>query len=160
MKKLPQRKIIRWQGYDYSGAGMYFITICTHLNTLGKYVVQKWLETPAIRTDINITLDEFVVMTNHFHGILVFGQNRFNIPAGGHIAGGGNKFGPQSKNLAAVIRGFKGSVTSYARDHQIPFGWQSRYHDHVIRNHVEYERIAQYIINNPLNWHDDVFHTP
>jgi REP element-mobilizing transposase RayT len=68
---------------------------------------------------------------------------------------GKNKFAPQSKNLGSVIRGFKSAVTSYANDHNIAFGWQPRYYDHIIRNYNEYQRIAHYIRNNPANWKND-----
>jgi len=69
-----------------------------------------------------------------------------------------NKFGPQSQNLASIIRGFKTGVTKYARINNIEFAWQPRFHDHIIRNDAEYQRIKYYIIKNPKNWHDDSLH--
>lgn len=75
---------VRLKDYDYSQAGAYFITICTHnkecifgnvinggmmLNDYGKVVEREWLRTTQIRTDIE--LDEFVIMPNHMHGIFV-----------------------------------------------------------------------------------------
>lgn len=68
---------------------------------------------------------------------------------------GKNKFAPQSKNLGSVMRGFKSTVTSYAKDHHIVFGWQPRFYDHIIRNYDEYQIIANYIRNNPYNWGND-----
>jgi putative transposase len=68
-----------------------------------------------------------------------------------------NHFGPQSKNLASIIRGFKSAVTTYARKNNIPFDWQERYHDHIIRNESEYNRIAHYIQNNIAQWGNDKF---
>jgi putative transposase len=70
-----------------------------------------------------------------------------------------NQFGPQAKNLASVIRGFKSAVTTYARKNNIPFEWQTRYHDHIISTNKEYLRIADYIIDNPENWNEDKFYT-
>ena len=70
-----------------------------------------------------------------------------------------NKFGPQSQNLASIIRGYKIGVTKFARQNNIPFEWQECYHDHVIRNEQEHERIHQYILTNPQRWQDDKFHT-
>ena len=70
-----------------------------------------------------------------------------------------NKFGPQSQNLASIIRGFKTGVTKYARNNNINFAWQSRFHDHIIRNDAEYQRIKNYIIRNPTKWHDDLLNT-
>ena len=68
-----------------------------------------------------------------------------------------NQFGPQSKNLASVIRGFKTGVTKNARVINPDFAWQSRYHDRIIRSNAEYQRISKYIRNNPANWRDDKF---
>ncbi|MEQ9440067.1 MAG: transposase, partial [Cyclobacteriaceae bacterium] len=69
-----------------------------------------------------------------------------------------NTFGPQSKNLASIIRGFKSAVTTRARKMGNPhFAWQSRYHDHIIRHGVSFRRISQYIRNNPLQWKEDRF---
>ncbi|MER2598361.1 MAG: hypothetical protein ABTQ73_02450 [Caldilineales bacterium] len=70
----------------------------------------------------------------------------------------GNRFGPQSQNLASIIRGFKIGVTKFARQHQIPFAWQDRYHDHIIRDTGGYDRIRTYIVENPLKWSRDRFH--
>ena len=68
------------------------------------------------------------------------------------------QFGPQSGNLPSVIRGIKSAVTKYAIEHDIPFAWQSRYHDHIIRNQMEMNRIADYIQNNPMKWELDRFY--
>lgn len=62
-----------------------------------------------------------------------------------------NQFGPQRKNLASIIRGFKTGVTTNARKINLNFEWQSRFHDHIIRDNGSYERIRNYIINNPFN---------
>lgn len=70
----------------------------------------------------------------------------------------GNIFGPQSQNLASIIRGYKIGVTKFARNNNIPFSWQSRFHDHIIRNNESFQRISNYIINNPVNWRDDKFY--
>lgn len=70
---------------------------------------------------------------------------------------GVSTFGPQSKNLASIMRGFKSSVTVFARKNNIDFQWQSLYHDHIIRNEKSFINISNYIINNPLNWKEDNF---
>jgi REP element-mobilizing transposase RayT len=65
-----------------------------------------------------------------------------------------NKFGPQSKNLSSIIRGFKIGVTKYANNHDIYFAWQPRFHDHIIRDEKSLNRIRKYIRDNPRNaWH-------
>ena len=69
-----------------------------------------------------------------------------------------NKFGPQSKNLASIIRGFKSAVTVGACKINPGFEWQSRFYDHIIRNDDALQRITKYIFNNPGNWKDDSFY--
>jgi hypothetical protein len=68
-----------------------------------------------------------------------------------------NHFGPQSKNLAAVLRGFKSTVTMRARDVDKSFSWQTRFHDHVIRDDSEFRAIAHYIEMNVVNWDKDKY---
>ena len=69
-------------------------------------------------------------------------------------------FGPQSRNLASVIRGFKIGVKKYANARGLPFAWQSRFHDHIIRNADEMNRIVSYIENNVASWETDKFCNP
>lgn len=66
-----------------------------------------------------------------------------------------NKFASQSKNLASIIRGFKSSVTIFARDNKIDFDWQPRFYEHIIRDIEDYQRISKYIIANPAKWNED-----
>lgn len=100
-RKLFQNKYrttsTRWQRWNYANIGAYFITICTKnrvhyfgeinesheenpmiLSQIGEIVETEWLKTPQIRPDMNLHLDEYVVMPNHFHAILVIGENQFN----------------------------------------------------------------------------------
>lgn len=188
----------RLQSWDYANNAAYFITICTkyrehyfgeiaddemHLNEIGKFTEQEWIKTPELRPDMNLELGEFVVMPNHFHGIIIIGENqynkRFDTPtvstrrdamhgvSTNNINDIKNKFGPQSKNLGSIIRGFKSSVTTQAKKlnkdamHCVftDFAWQPRFHDHIIRNAESFERIQNYIANNPKNWKDDKFYS-
>jgi REP-associated tyrosine transposase len=136
------------------------------LSVIGKMAEKEWIKTPEIRPDMNLELGEFVVMPNHFHGIILIGENPYNIdprrdamPRVSDLTTNGtvNIFGPQSKNMASIIRGFKSSVTAYARKEGLEFGWQARFHDHIIRSTDEYRRIATYIINNRAQWRSDKF---
>ena len=187
MKKFNHRnrKSPRHPYWDYGRAAAYFVTICTQdrvhyfgeiengimcLNPLGTMAHQEWYKTLEIRPDMNLELGEFVVMPNHVHGIIIIGENEYNMDA--HRDGGGrdamhfvptttvpiNQFGPQRKNLSSIIRGYKSAVTQFARKNDIEFQWQSRYHDHIIRDAASFGRISNYIINNPLNWDKDKFH--
>ncbi|MEL6972311.1 MAG: transposase [Bacteroidota bacterium] len=186
---------IRMLHWDYGWKGHYFITVNTngripyfgeirdaqmHLTDIGEILEQEWLASPGLRPDMNIQLGEFVIMPNHFHGIISIGRNRYNafddidndnLDVRTHCNASPqqeestqqesstqqamtrqNKFGPQSKNLAAIIRGLKGSVTKQARQINPDFAWQSRFHEHVIRNQKAYDNISEYIRNNPIEW--------
>ncbi|MEM9005947.1 MAG: hypothetical protein AAGE59_20785 [Cyanobacteria bacterium P01_F01_bin.86] len=56
------------------------------------------------------------------------------------------------------MRGYKIGVTQYARDNNIDFAWQSRFHDRIIRDETTYQNITTYIMNNPRNGDKDKFH--
>lgn len=87
-------------------------------------------------------------MPNHMHGLLCIDnpEKRDWQP---------NTFGPQRRNLAAIIRGYKIGVTKFASQAGIDFGWQPRYHDRIVRNADELARIRHYIVQNPANWQRD-----
>jgi len=170
----------RWAAWDYGSNAAYFVTICTAnrahdfgeiadgkmtLAPLGQSAMDCWNEIPAHFPFV--VLDEFVVMPNHVHGIVVIDK-----PDGGpdatvetqYLASlpnqPKNRFSPQSQNLASIVRGYKIGVTKYARQNNTPFAWQARYHDHVIHNSGEHERIRNYIRENPQKWAEDSFYAP
>ncbi len=172
---------IEWTRFDkwnYANEAMYSVTICTkdrkhyfgsikdgvtNLSELGKIVEIEWKKTPDLRPDMNIELAEFVVMPNHFHGIVIINENPFNA-SGKEVNSNSDevnivtsRFAPQSKNLSSIIRGFKSAVTMYARLNKIPFEWQPRFHDRILRGRTEYEIRAHYILDNPANWEKDEF---
>lgn len=146
----------RAKWHNYAG-GIYFVTICTkrmkhffgeiynesmHYSDIGKY---------AENCIINIsehfpiaTVLEYVVMPNHIHLLICIECSACSCAM--------NVFGPQSQNLASIIRGFKVGVTKYARVNDIEFAWQERYHDHIVRDKYEMSRIVNYIRNNIINW--------
>jgi REP element-mobilizing transposase RayT len=176
-----KRKSIRLKGYDYSNPGAYFITICVkekqhmfgevvngkvHLNGPGEIVKREWLKTFAIRK--NLGLDEYVIMPNHFHGIMIIkcrGTVR-RAPTGVHYADTtlqraptAEQFGkPVSCSLPTVVRLFKSAVTKHINEiRSFPKSvvWQRNYYEHVIRNEFELNSIKEYIQNNPMKWHLD-----
>jgi REP element-mobilizing transposase RayT len=108
-------------------------------------------------------------MPNHVHGIVIINkpdgmvktQNMVETQNIASLQPGNpqNPFGPQSQNLASIVRGYKIGVTKFARQNGIPFLWQTRYHDHIIRNEREYETICRYIYENPQRWLKDKFYT-
>jgi REP element-mobilizing transposase RayT len=167
--------------HNYSG-GMYFVTICTqnrehffgeivydenkeakmNYTELGKIAIECWKSIPLHFPHTEAPL--WVVMPNHIHGIIIIHKLQNDTPVAvetqnietQNIASlqtnGSNHFGPQSKNLASVVRGFKIGVTKYAREKGIYFAWQPRYHDHIVRDFDEMNRIADYIETNPARW--------
>ena len=65
---------------------------------------------------------------------------------------------PKSNSIATIIRSYKSAVTKHANRLKLQNGWQTRFHDHIIRNEIEYQRITDYIINNPAKWQEDKFY--
>lgn len=138
------------------------------LSEIGEIVKQQWLKTFDIRMDMNLEMDDYVVMPNHFHAIIYIGENKYNMERRDAMhcvstttattTNATNKFDPQSKNLSSIIRGFKSAGTINARKIHAGFAWQSRYHDHIIRNDGSFQRIRNYISENPKKWTDDKFY--
>lgn len=173
---IHHRRSIRIKGYDYSQEGYYFITICTHnkehlfgkitdgvmeLHEYGQIVKTEWLKTPEMRP--NIKLDEFVIMPDHFHGIIII-TNRcldtmHRVPTTDNIKKTMEQFGkPTSNTIPTIVRGFKSAVTKQINIIRNSSGvpvWQRNYYEHIIRNEESYIRISEYIKNNPKNWKED-----
>jgi len=134
--------------------------------TISEIAEKFWFEIPNHFPFV--VLDQFVIMPNHIHGILFFenvethnyGKNvETHNYASLQNPNNYNKFGPQSKNLGSVIRGFKSSLKRYANENNIDFAWQSRFYDRIIRNDDELNNVRKYILYNPLNWNDDEYNT-
>jgi REP element-mobilizing transposase RayT len=157
------------------------------LSEIGKIAFDELQKTSEIRKDMNVTLGEFVIMPNHIHCIIIIGENEYNTNrrdamrcVSTNIAIRGdecrdamrcdnncrdamhgvstNKFGPQSKNLPSIIRGFKSAVTKRAKIINPDFSWQPNYYEHIIRDEKSFEKISEYIINNPLKWNEDKYY--
>ena len=127
------------------------------LNAIGKIAWEEWIRSPEIRREIG--LDIFIVMPNHIHGIVYIfddvvgatGQS----PLPRHDC---HPHGPAPKSLGAFAAGFKSSVTKRINSLKHTPGspvWQRNYYEHIIRDEADYERIANYIANNPSNWAED-----
>ena len=170
----------RWQKWDYSAEGAYFITICTahrqcilgkiennemFLSDYGKIVREQWDKSFDIRKEL--FCDIYVIMPNHIHAIVQIkyphGDARPQcrdarpcVPTNGHAI-------PyrEPKSISSFVAGFKSIVTkriNELRNTPAQPVWQSRFHDHVIRNDADYYRIASYIATNVANWGDDSLH--
>jgi REP element-mobilizing transposase RayT len=71
---------------------------------------------------------------------------------------GQKRFQNQGKNtVSSIICGYKSVVTNHVHRFGYDFQWQPRFHDHIIKNNDEYQRIAKYITSNPVNWKNDKF---
>ena len=164
---IHHRHSIRLKGYDYGQAGAYFITICAWqrqclfgevvndkmvLSNKGRVVAEEWENTETIRK--NIILDEFVVMPNHFHGIMFFSDHvgaMHQQRATHRVA----PTGPRSGSIGAIMAQFKSIVTKHittCHNSRACSVWQRNYYERVIRNENELSRAREYIINNPLKW--------
>ena len=159
------RHSLRIKSYNYSLPGAYFITICTYrkenilgyiidgkikLSVLGKITEREWLKTFQIRK--NIQLDEYMVMPNHFHGIIILTDCKDTM----NRTLANESFGkPIPGSIPTIVRMFKSAVTRGIKRLDYPFFysiWQRNYYEHIIRNENELNRIQQYIVKNPIMW--------
>jgi len=167
----------RYRGYDYSSPGKYFITICTKnkiryfgkienrkmiLSELGIIAEKFWREIPGHFP--NIKLDEFIIMPDHIHGILIINGDYFvqapklgasNPPVQAPKLGASieniesrNPFW-KSNSIGSIINQFKRICTITIKTRGFDFAWQPRYYDHIIRTRIELYRIRKYIRENP-----------
>lgn len=177
----------RLQSWDYGSNAAYFITICTknrehffgditdskmNLNPMGQLAEQFWLEIPNHFSYVQLA--NFVIMPNHTHGILIiYNAGTVETPLmaslpdipttgkpGTKIIGGfaRNKNPMIHENISRIIRWYKGRCSFEIRKIHAGFEWQTRFHDHIIRNPASFERIQNYIANNVLNWKEDTFY--
>lgn len=184
---IHNRKSIRLKGYDYSQSGLYFVTICCQdriclfgrienkkitLNDAGQMINDEWLKLPERFP--NIKLHEFIVMPNHFHGILkivggetlVVSRNdaatqNDNAIQKGHPRG----VDPTGKTLGDMVGAFQ-SITTVKYINGVKTKnwkrfnkkmWQRNYWEHIIRNKKSLIKIGEYIIDNPKKWDIDKF---
>ena len=146
---LPTRKKIRLDNYDYSQENMYFITICVkdRLELLGKIdernIIELTKEGNIVKQEINrleeiyknIIIDEYVVMPNHLHVlILIYYKNGITI--------------------SKIIKHLK---TNISREIKYSI-WQKSFYEHIVRNEKEYLKTKEYIKNNVVNWSKDKYY--
>jgi REP element-mobilizing transposase RayT len=157
------RRSIRLPGYDYSQAGAYFVTVCTHrrrclsgqiadgemhLSEAGHIARAVWHELRARFPFIES--DQFVVMPNHVHGIVLAVGAQFIAPTNLPTRQGAINRAP---TLGEIVRVFKALTTRRIHASRVAdFGWQRNYFEHVIRNERELNLIQRYIIANPMQW--------
>ena len=154
------RSSIRLKGYDYSQAGAYFVIVCTEgrqclfgdvidermkLNEAGRMVQQTWENLPTRFS--SVTLDTFMVMPNHVHGIIA-------------IVGAEPNRGAASSppTLGDIKRAFK-SISAIRVNRLLARAgqplWQRNYYEHIVCDEAELDRVRQYILDNPAKWSED-----
>ncbi len=165
---IHHRRSIRYKGYDYSQQGGYFVTICVHdhecllgdvsdtemqLNDCGSIAHDAWIDLPNHYP--NVEMDEFVVMPNHVHGIIIIMDHDET------FAGAGSEPAPTMVKrypLSEIVRSFKTfsarRINELRGTHGCPV-WQRNYYEHIIRNEKELIAIRGYIVNNPSKWSAD-----
>ncbi len=157
---IHHRRSIRLKGYDYSQAGAYFVTICVnqrrsllgtidngimHPSSAGEMIQIVWDEIANYYQGIDI--DAFVLMPNHIHGIIILEDNT-------------------TLKLGDVVHRFKSLTTAKYRhgvyNQEWPSFenrlWQRNYYEHIIRNPESWDRLQEYIRDNPLLWNGDSLH--
>lgn len=175
------RRSIRMAGYDYRTAGAYFATVCAaqkrsafgkieggtvRLHPYGRIVEECWQALPAHFA--HVELDEFVVMPNHFHAIVIFtesiepvgaGSSRPQSPSSEKRAGEPR---PYEATLGQVMGYFKYQSTKRINIHRAAQGlskvvvWQRNYYERIIRDEKELNETRRYIGENPLYWDRDI----
>ncbi len=157
------RRSIRLRRYDYDNYGAYFVTICTkhqqcifseikqgniRFYNLGAIAYNSWLKIPEHFP--YITLDVFVVMPNHIHGILWINHQQKSSNSKrqfGNIVPG---------SLSSIIRSYKAAVTKEINlmcgQQGTSLVWQRNYYEHIIKDEKALQNIRKYIQDNPLNW--------
>jgi len=179
MENSKHRSTIRLKEYDYTQTTGYFVTICTtnklplfgsivddkiQLNREGCIVREEWLKTATLRA--NVSLDEFIVMPDHIHGIILLTDDsretaRCTFPHSNSAVSKTNVaplnvtnrvFGQMiSGSLSSIVRAFKSAVSRQINLLRNTPGapiWQRNYYEHVIRNEDDLENTRRYIKYN------------
>ena len=127
------------------------------LNELGEVVKSDWLHVAQART--NVVLDNYVIMPNHLHGIVIIDNENVRVDSTRDSAENGKCLGTlQADSLGAIVGHFKAAVSRRAKalgsvsSQRI---WQRNYYEHIIRNEKSLNDIRKYILENPARWAED-----
>jgi REP element-mobilizing transposase RayT len=208
MKDMPVRKSQRLKGFNYSSKGAYFITFCVkgRHGLLGKVIVGRGIhDAPYVdlsehgmnlcnaigfihQNNDHIKIDEYVIMPNHVHMIVVVNEDAYGASgddygakedaygvSGDAYGVSGEAYGANEDAYGAKEDDYGASGKPRPTNAEIPklissikrftnkqagFNlWQTSYHDHIIRNEADYQRICQYIDENPAKWQEDRYFT-
>lgn len=168
--------------HDYN-CGVYFVTICTknrehyfgeictgpqmQLSPIGQYAYEQFMNVKSHYPYAEIPL--FVIMPDHIHAIVTIdGENDCGDGVHVNCRDGVHTVSTDIVNhqmqtiakckglLSVVVGGLKRAITHYANENNIPFAWQTRFHDRIIRNQDEFDKISDYIEKNVVNWQNDM----
>lgn len=152
------RKRNRLKGFDYSTEAIYFVTICCgggmhyfgkiqngemNLNEAGNVALNQinWLQEQYLYCIIH----NAVVMPNHLHILLEIDKSKVNSDI-------------KIKSLSSLMGAYKTTVSKQIHlAGNEDFSWHRSFHDHIVRNDASYERIFDYISENPKKWSEDKF---
>ena len=167
-------EIVNGMGRDTSAHNVSTTGPTMILSEIGHYVNEQFRNIQDHYPYAEIPL--WVVMPNHVHAVVIIDGKKepHNVDRvivetlhatslqqrGTSIQGKKeqmSKISPKSGTLATIIRGLKSATTCYANQHNIPFAWQPRFHEHIVRNTDDMNAIAEYIENNVAQWEYDKF---
>lgn len=167
-RKKYRVETIRRPNWNYAAPGYYFVTICTqerryyfgnvrdavmHLSEIGKSAEKQWQDIPNHYD--NVTLDEFVIMPNHLHGIIQISGPEWNPKIALHRKKTLLESLPQGGSIPHIVRCYKAGITYWCKQHGLNFGWQPGFHDRIVRGPNSLSAVRKYIRDNPLNWGKD-----
>jgi len=169
------RRSIRLPEYNYSLSGEYFITICVKdklhrleiindskaLLSEEGIIVEKWIKSTLLKFN-NVVIEHYIIMPNHIHLIIEIRENKEEEKELLKPEYSKEEWRKQRKCmvLPEVISYLKANAAreiNLLNNTSKGSFWQKNYYEHIIRNHNEYQKIADYIINNPFNWKDDKY---
>jgi putative transposase len=165
------RRSIRLKDYDYSQPGGYFLTLVTfqrehlfgeitngemHLNEAGRIVRDVWEKLPERYP--NVTLDEMVIMPNHFHGNVFITDDDPEPPPRNYESPEEYRLRRRRMLLPKLVGYFKmntaKAINLLLNSSGVPV-WQRNYYEHIIRTRAELDRIRIYIVYNAQQWDQD-----
>ena len=159
---------IRRPNWNYAAPGYYFITICTQerrpyfgtisdgvvrLSAIGKIAGSQWKNIPNHYD--NVAIDEFVIMPNHLHGIVQISGPEWEPKISLHRKKTLQESLPKAGSIPHIMRCYKAGVTYWCKQNELKFGWQSGFHDRIIRGPDSLTAVREYIQENPFNWDKD-----
>ena len=166
----------RYSNSDYNN-GYFFVTFCTknrehflgeiidnemHLSEIGKYTLKTINETSIWHPYCSVVT--YVIMPNHVHAIFYVAYKSTSDYNDKNVIDNDINVNQHMKDishrkgkLSVAVGAIKSTVKRYANDNDLPLEWQSRFHDHIIRDANEFNHIANYIENNIFNWKSDCF---